>query len=71
MPKIPLEMPAVLWGGWSSDRSTWTIVACTGGSGMVPSWPELRRCGWGICQQGNNGMPVRGAYGGLAGPIQT
>eukprot|EP00959_Pyramimonas_sp_CCMP1952_P047778 997332-Pyramimonas_sp.AAC.1 len=36
IPKVPLKMPVVLWGDWSSHRSRWTTVVYADGSGMAP-----------------------------------
>ena len=78
MPLSPLVPPYVgdkldieFWGDWSSDPSSWSSVCYTDGSGMAPSWPELRRCGWSVVQLGDNGMPIRAIVGPLWGPIQT
>eukprot|EP00959_Pyramimonas_sp_CCMP1952_P065075 1358739-Pyramimonas_sp.AAC.1 len=46
-------------------RDSWSTVVFPDVSGTVPSWPELRRCGWGFWQLRHNGAPVRRAWGAL------
>eukprot|EP00959_Pyramimonas_sp_CCMP1952_P179505 3752833-Pyramimonas_sp.AAC.1 len=78
MPIGPLVPPHVegklefsFWGDWEYDRSSWSGACYPDGSGMAPSWPELRRCGWYVVHLGDNGMPIRALIGPLWGPIQT
>ena len=66
-----MQMLIAFWGDWGSDIYAWTFVVFNGGPGIVPCWPELTRCGWWCSQLGDNGMPARGAWGPLPGPVQT
>ena len=57
-PYVENNLPVHVWGDWGTDRSHWTSVTFTDGSGLAPVWRELRRRGWAFTQLGDNGILV-------------
>ena len=68
VPEVPASCDTYWWG---AALLPWGVRVYGNGSALQSDEPEVRRCGWAIVEIGNDGYPVRAAYGPLPGPLQT